>query len=173
MDNLNDILKDRVIKEVHAEENTILIHLKPKEKPLPTFWEEFCARNPLTSNDCFITQDSSIGLAHVLKSHNARRTCSDKNLLPNFETAEAILALCQLIQLRNCYNGDWVPDWKLNTDKYCIDYRENKITTPTYWRTSTWLYFKTAELRDEFLRNFRPLIEKLKPLYGIKEGGEK
>lgn len=44
--------------------------------------------------------------------------------------------------------------------------KERKITL------SHILYFKTQELRDEFLRNFRDLIEKLKPLYGIKEGGE-
>ena len=36
---------------------------------------------------------------------------------------------------------------------------------------SSLLYFKSKELRDEFLQNFRDLIEKLKPLYGIKEGG--
>ena len=172
MDNLNDILKDRTIKEVHTEENTILIYLKPKEPPLPKSWEEFCALNPITSNDCFITPNSSIGSANVLKSYATRRKRSDKNLLPNFETAEAVLALCQLIQLRNCYNGDWVPNWQTKPDKYIIYYKNRTIVTTVSWCTPELLYFKTKELCDEFLRNFRPLIEKLKPLYDIKEGGE-
>lgn len=91
----------------------------------------------------------------------------------NHATAEAVLALCQLIQLRNCYNGDWVPDWKDNTDKYFIVfcYQEARTIELEAAQYSP-LYFKSEELRDEFLRNFRDLIEKLKPLYGIKEGGE-
>jgi len=175
MNNLNDILKDRTISEINTDENTIVIHLKPKAKSLPTFWEEFCALNPLTSNDCFITSDSSIGSAHVLKSHGARRTRSDKNLLPNFETAEAVLALCQLIQLRNCYNGDWVPNWKdCDEIKYVIQFEEGEIEcTRREFISSSPLYFKSKELCDEFLHNFRDLIEKLKLLYGIKEGGAK
>lgn len=174
MNNLNDILKDRIISEINTDENTVVIHLKPKEKPLPTFWEEFCALNPLNSKECFITSDSSIDLAHVLKGYNARRTRSDKNLLPNFETAKAVLALCQLIQLRNCYNGDWVPDWENYDEKYVIEFSEGKIKADCrIIFASSPLYFKTKELRNEFLRNFRPLIEKLKPLYGIKEGDVK
>lgn len=35
MNNLNEILKDRVISEINTDENTVVIHLKPKEKPLP------------------------------------------------------------------------------------------------------------------------------------------
>jgi hypothetical protein len=34
------------------------------------------------------------------------------------------------------------------------------------------LYFKTKELRDEFMRYFSPLIDKLLPLYGVMEGSE-
>ena len=91
-------------------------------------------------------------------------------------TAEAVLALCQLIQLRNAYNGDWVPEWKgycTNCRKYTIEFNGGEIeTSRTESLSSSPLYFKTEDLRDEFLRNFRQLIEKLMPLYGIKEGGE-
>ena len=96
-----------------------------------------------------------------------------KNILPDRAIAEAILALYQLIQLRNCYNGDWVPDWtNYKQDKFTIEFRNGKIFCSGALITSVLLCFKTEELRDEFLRNFRPIIEKLKPLYGIKEGGE-
>jgi hypothetical protein len=101
------------------------------------------------------------------------RYFSDTNILPDRATAEAVLALCQLIQLRNAYNGEWVPDWKnYNQDKFTIEFHEREIFCDCVLITSTPLYFKSKELRDEFLGYFRPLIEKLKPLYGIKEGGE-
>ena len=95
-------------------------------------------------------------------------------MLPDRATAEAVLALCQLIQLRNAYNGDWVPDWEDDEeDKYIIYSYKSRCVEGIYQNTAVSpLYFKTLELRDEFLRNFRPLIEKLKPLYGIKKGGE-
>ena len=80
-------------------------------------------------------------------------------------TAEAVLALCQLIQLRNAYNGDWVPDWTDNESKFTIDFIEAEIYAGEVRGCCTPLFFKTKELRDEFLRNFRDLIEKLKPLY--------
>lgn len=86
--------------------------------------------------------------------------------------AEAFLSLCKLIQLRDAYNGDWVPDWFDTSVKYTIEFKTDKITTNCNKALPQILYFKTEDLRDEFLRNFRPLIEKLKPLYGIKEGGE-
>ena len=87
-------------------------------------------------------------------------------------TAEAVLALIMLIQLRNAYNGDWVPEWKEESDKFIIGFHNGHIETWSTATTARILCFKTEELRDEFLRNFRPLIEELKPLYGIKEGGE-
>ena len=102
-----------------------------------------------------------------------RKEEKDRNLLPDIITCEAVLALCQLIQLRNAYNGEWVPDWTNNLqNKYAIYNREKEIEITKLTNCGEILYFKTAELRDEFLRNFRPLIEKLKPLYGIKTGGE-
>lgn len=161
------------IKNVEIVNGIVVVTFKEKKQKLPKSWEEFCELNPLTLNDCFITQGSSIGSAHVLKSHNARRISSDRNLLPNFETAEAVLALMQLIRLRNCYNGNWVPDWCDRTKKYVLEFSDGEIHIESrYTVASSPLYFKTLELCKEFLHNFLPLIEKLKLLYGIKEEGE-
>ena len=104
-----------------------------------------------------------------------RNVDNDKNLLPDRATAEAVLTLCQLIQLRKCYNGDWVPKCNDYTQKkYVIFFNENELrAVETHSCENRLLIFTTKELRDEFLRNFRPLIEKLKQLYGIKEGGER
>lgn len=43
-----------------------------------------------------------------------------------------------------------------------VTFKEKERKLPKSWK----------ETADEFLRYFRPLIEKLKPLYGIKEGGK-
>ena len=79
-----------------------------------------------------------------------------------------IAAVKKLILLRDFYNNNWKPDWKemvedkfsiiknyiKETDEYKYDV-EGKYS-PTY---STWLVFKSKKLADEFLNNFRELIE--------------
>lgn len=145
--------------------------IKRKEKQLPKTWEEFCENNPIKYGECAIGLQSNI----IDESGEFSRAIdTDRNYLPNYSTAEAVLALCQLIQLRNCYNGDWLPNWTNSKTKYVIEFNHN---TPQIndWRVISVspLYFKSKQLAEKFLQNFRQLIEKLKPLYGIKEGGEK
>lgn len=140
---------------------------------LPKSCEEFCETHPIKEEEYHITSRSIIILTFPAKDTRERFVYADSNVLPDRATAEAILALCQLIQLRNCYNGDWVPYWGSGAGKkYCIDFAFGDICENTNCVSPLILYFKSEELRDEFLRYFRPLIEKLKPLYGIKEGGE-
>lgn len=88
------------------------------------------------------------------------------------ELSDALVALIKLILLRNAYNGDLVPDWNDCNRKFITGIYNNDISVWSTCNTAFPLYFKTEELCDEFLRNFRDLIEKLKPLYGIKKGGE-
>ena len=159
------------IEKVEIVDGVAVVTFKKKERQLPKSWEEFCEMSVIKANQEFYI-DVCCGI-NVVERACGRDSNTDKNLLPDRATAEAVLALCQLIQLRDCYNGDWVPDWKdRDTLKYSIDFLECEIKTAIYYRSTSLLYFKTEELRAEFLRNFRPLIEKLKPLYGIKEGGE-
>jgi len=134
-----------------------------KENVLPKTWEEFCELNPIIKDEYFIGSISG----EIFKINSDRRkSCSDKNILPSKEKAEAILALCQLIQLRDCYNGDWKPDWSnLSQDKYTIYYDTNYFEKNKNSFIARVLVFKTAKLRDEFFDNFKDLIEKLKPLY--------
>lgn len=144
----------------------VVVKFKKKERELPKSWEEFCKCNSIVIGESKIRTDCDI-IEYTL-SGKTRGVEDDKNLLPDLETADAVLALCQLIQLRNAYNGDWLPDWRNNDKKWMILFSKNKIeTTECSYITASELYFKTEELRDEFLSNFRPLIEKLKPLFGI------
>lgn len=162
------------IEKVELVDGVVVVTFRERERKLPKSWEEFCEMFPVTSYEHYIDIDSSIECAwNCADESHERLPMLDKNILPNSPTAHAVLALCQLIQLRNAYNSDWVPDWGIGAEnKYCIDFAYGDICDCTNCVSPLLLYFKTAELRDEFLSNFRPLIEKLKPLYGIKEGGE-
>ena len=159
------------IEKVELVDGVALVTFREKERKLPKSWEEFCRMNSETKvgESCIMTDSSIRTPGYPFE----RIVDKDKNLLPDRDTAEAVLALFQLIQLRNCYNGDWKPDWRSNKDKYVIIlYKDNIAVENASLVAFSPLYFKTEELRDEFMRNFLPLIEKLKPLYGIKEGGE-
>lgn len=71
----------------------------------------------------------------------------------------------QLHQLRDCYRQGWVPDWSDCKDKYCIIY--NGIYCNTNYNhcitvntgTREFLSFQSKEIAEEFLNNFRDLIE--------------
>lgn len=128
---------------------------------------------PIKDEEYFVSSASVIANTFSRKGSSERLAIADSNVLPDHATAEAVLSLCKLLQLRNCYNGDWVPDWEDNEAKWIILFSKKTIETTTCtYVTASELYFKSEELRDEFLSCFQPLIEKLKPLYGIKEGGE-
>lgn len=158
------------IAKVELVDGVAVVSFKPQDRKLPKSWEEFCEIYPIKDGECLIENYGEVEI-HSIEHYGRDRKWG--NLLPDRDTAEAVLALCQLIQLRDCYNGDWVPDWTEDTLKYAIEFRQEKISNSTYHTYScSPLYFKTNELRDDFLRNFRPLIEKLKPLYGIKKGSK-
>lgn len=90
---------------------------------------------------------------------------ANENTWPSKEAAEAALALSQLCQWRNKVNGEWRPDWsEQDKIKYCIGFiggNTNKFASHT---CSYVLAFKSAEIRDKFLEDFRELIEQAKPL---------
>lgn len=162
------------IEKVEIVDGAAVVTFREKERKLPKSWEEFCEMFDVNDAECYIDDFGRICNALDSKMGTSRHPEADKNCLPDSATAKAVLALCQLIQLRDCYNGDWVPDWKKRDEiKHIIQFDAEEIHCDTWIGVSASpLYFKTEELRDEFLSNFCPLIEKLKPLYGIKEGGE-
>lgn len=148
--------------------DTQKIEFKEKELPkinlklLPKTWEDFCATYPIKreQEECFIDENSEI----CIFSRRHRNSKVRKNLLPNVKTARAFLALMQLIQLRDCYRQGWKPDWKDEKNKFSIEIIDGEITT--YWdnRRSRILSFQSIEVRDEFMENFRDLIEQAKEL---------
>lgn len=76
----------------------------------------------------------------------------DINQVSTKERAEAILALGQLLELRDAWNGDS---------------ERHEYTTLINFRNSIYsslLSFKTAELRNQFAEQFKDLIETAKEL---------
>ena len=110
------------------------IKFKKIEKELPNSWLDF-------AKDCDIRVLETIG------------------------TIERYVALRKLELLRDCYNDGWKADYKNDLqDKHCIHYISSSIQTMVFTDDNAFLNFKTAELRDKFLENFKDIIELAKPL---------
>lgn len=142
--------------EIDREKSTFKkIVFKKIEKKLPKSWKEFGE-----------VQGWFVGeLSDIDYSEGHSTDYRDKNIFPTKEEAEACLALAQLCQLRDRYNDGWKPDWNITSEtKYVIEVSKNTIVKNFYGNRHKILSFKTEELRDKFLVNFRYLIETAKPL---------
>ena len=143
--------------EIDKEKSTFeKIVFKEVERELPKKWEDLEGVSGFyvnTQSDIKFYYDSEI------------KGSTSKNLFPTKAEAEACLALAQLCQLRDRYNEGWKPDWEdYNETKYCIEFCQGRIETIDRVNCHKILTFKTEELRDKFLENFRDLIKIAKPL---------
>lgn len=142
--------------EIDKEKSTFeKIVFKKVENELPKSWEDLGvirgfyvnAHSEARDFECCTNKDSN------------------KNTFPTKKEAEACLALAQLCQLRDRYNDGWKPNWKDdNQFKWCIDFFQDVVRKTAILFVRRTLTFKTEELRDKFLENFRDLIETAKPL---------
>ena len=127
-----------------------------KKSQLPKTWKEFCEQNEIKKNEYYLDTSSCV----IVIGDGKRYSGSDRNLLPSKEAAEAHLALMQLHQLRDCYRQKWLPDWTDNEqDKYVIERDKNKCVINKYIYSNHFLTFQDRERAEEFLTNFRELIE--------------
>ena len=142
--------------EIDREKSTFeKIVFKKVENELPKSWEDL-----YEVGGWFVDFHSD-----VVTSGSMRTADSVKNRFPTKEEAEACVALAQLCQLRDRYNGGWKPNWEdYNETKYCIEFCQGRIETIDRVNCHKILTFKTEELRDKFLENFNGLIEIAKPL---------
>ena len=122
----------------------------------PKTWEEFCEQNMIKKSEYYLDPSSCI----LELWDDKRDISSDRNVLPTRQAAEAHLALMQLHQLRDCYRQGWEPDWNNDCDKYIIvKNRDKYVVFGGNW-TNQFLSFQDRERAEEFLTNFRELIEK-------------
>ena len=168
-------MKDKIVIEAETDELTIepkngkvidlensdlsvgKIVFKEKKNELPTKWEEL-----VNIKGCYVIA------SYISKYNEYTALDSNKNVFPTKAEAEACLALSQLCQLRDAYNGEPLADWcnwtNSNQQKYCIVIYQGEIYKDVYVNISKILSFKTVKLRDKFVENFEDLILTAKPL---------
>ena len=100
------------------------------------------------------------------REDNHPRQFNDLSDLNTEEQAEAILALCQLIRLRDAWNEidglDWAPNDTIPS--YVVENYAGKLEVDSCYNQNHILYFKDEETADRFLndKEIRPLIETAK-----------
>ena len=140
-------------KAVWKDNKVIFEDIKPQ---LPKTWEEFCKQNMIKKSEYYLNPSSCILELRDYK----REVFSDRNVLPTRQAAEAHLALMQLHQLRDCYREGWEPNWNNDCNKYIIVKNRDKYVVFGGSWTNQFLSFQDRERAEEFLTNFRELIEK-------------
>ena len=140
-------------KAIWKDGKVVFEDIVPK---LPETWEEFCKFYPVREGESYI-EDKYCNTPPL--ADQKRNPNNGKNILPSIEAANAHLALMQLHQLRDCYRQGWVPDWEINSDKYCIQFTNNKYAIFNYANYRCFLSFKSQELAKKFLKNFIVLIK--------------
>ena len=139
-------------KAVWKDGKVVFEDIKPQ---LPRTWEEFCENYKASKGEAYINTCSDI--VKLLINGDKRAKIEDRNILPSEQAAEAHLAYMQLHQLRDCYRQGWKP--KLQDCNFTIVYNiEWKLVVGAY-QSSRFLSFQSKEIADEFLTNFRELIE--------------
>jgi hypothetical protein len=127
--------------------------LKEKDNKVKS-WKEFINKHleskSFYCNDGTVNQTiSPYGISEQLTRHEAK----------------AIAAFSKLLKLRRDWIGEWEPNWETtSTNKYVIEYIENRIRTYTQWTYARSLSFPTQQMAHEFLETFRDLIEEAKIL---------
>ena len=146
-------------KAVWKDNKVIFEDIKPQ---LPKTWEEYVTFHfPVDKfpENHYVCAETSIFSCHTTNS-DYESVLQTKNILTSDKTIKQHLALMQLHQLRDCYRQGWIPDWKDNYDKYIILKNRGKYGVFTATWISRFLTFQDRERAEEFLTNFRELIEK-------------
>lgn len=121
---------------------------------LPTTWREFCNKFPVSNMEYCIKINS-----HIIKLVSSERDeREDRNALPSKQAAEQHLALMQLHQLRDCYRQGWKPNYTDDSQKWYILKNNDKLSVDWNISYSVFLNFQTREIAEQFLNNFKDLI---------------
>jgi len=140
--------------EFDKEKSTLEeIVFKKIENNLPMSWEELGI-----IKGYYILSNSNIDNVSMTNAVDVNR-----NLFPSKKEAKAMLAMAQLCQLRDRWNGGWKPDWENNNElKYCIFSCYGKLEKSIFTGSYRPIYFKTPELRNDFIIVFKDLLETAK-----------
>ena len=157
--NVGGLMKDLALQAYSEKE--IVGGVRPKS------WKEFCKMKPDVFGEYFINNVSSICEITVdvfpieggESIEHKRNPHSDLNILPTEEAAYNHLALMQLHQLRDCYRDGWEPNWASGEIKYNICKYNGTLTVVAGSFRGFFLSFQDLDRAEEFLANFKELIE--------------
>ena len=145
---LEKLVKGEVVKSSNLD-----IEIKVVKNKIS--WEDF----PGDVGGYFTTDEALIGTAVYAKKNQ-----NTKNLFRTKEQARASLALSQLYQWMYLRNEGWEPNWMDCLSKFCIEFYGMEIKRLTYSGSQCFLAFKSPQIRDKFLEDFKDLIMEAKPL---------
>lgn len=156
--------KVRSVEDGYLPDNPTILFLldnftkeELEAKELPKSWEEL-----QIVKGYYVNSNSEILIACECETVNG-----NKSIFPTKELAEASLALSQLLQLRDVYNGDWKVDLnnRPTETRFIIRNYCNIIDTLMIKNCiNSVLSFQKESIRDEFVRNFSELITTALPL---------
>ena len=117
---------------------------------LPKTWDEYCIKHGENGDK-------------IKASLNTAYTMINKYTFSDYKQTEAHIAIMKLHLLRDEYRNGWLPCFGDNSKKYGI--KRNMIAGKTWLVIALHTYysdslsFPTYKLAEEFLTNFRELIE--------------
>ena len=124
------------------------------KKELPKSWEEL----PEVVG-YFIGGDSEIKLCSK-ESIGSKTKYTNKSNFATEKQAKSALAAAQLSQLMAVYNDGWEHSWETSSSYVYVIYRQNNnIKADSFASNYCFLNFRSSAIRDEFLKNFKPLIK--------------
>ena len=110
-------------------------------------WDEYCSKH----GDMGVIIKASLGTAYV---------ALNKHVFSDYKQAQAHIAKMKLHLLRDEYRQGWVPEWEnIDESKFVIEMAGNELTVENYGITRHFLAFQDEKRANEFLTNFRELIE--------------
>ena len=114
---------------------------------LPKTWDEYCAKHGEVGDK-------------IKASLNTAYMTINKHVFSDYKQAQAHIAKMKLHLLRDDYRNGWKPDWKDgNQGKYVIESSKDECYVAKYKYISSFLAFQDEKTANEFLTNFRELIE--------------
>ena len=117
---------------------------------LPKTWDEYCAKHGEVGDKI----KASLNTAYMI---------INKHIFSDYKQAQAHIAKMKLHLLRDEYRNGWKPNWSEESLKFVIKghliNEETKLVIALDWYDPFFLSFPTEQTADEFLTNFRELIE--------------
>ena len=114
---------------------------------LPRTWDEYCIKHGEDGDK-------------IKASLNTAYMTINKHIFSDYKQAQAHIAKMKLHLLRDDYRIGWVPEWgNIDESKFSIEMVGNEFTVENYGITRHFLAFQDKKRANEFLTNFRELIE--------------